>query len=236
MRFCTSCGAAVDASMRFCGSCGTALASSVTKTPKAPPSGPATEGYPSGAGAGGRDQQWVRIAIGGAVVALVLVAIFSFTGDDGAPGNVFHAEGFGSIGIGMTEDEVESVTGGVDWEPAFPDEDGGCSYVDFQEFDDLYGLSGDGIHLGYLEASDYERDGIEARTAEGIALGDDEERIEEVYDDVEVTTRPYAEEPDHWLIVDLPNGNHYVFGTTDGTIDQIRVGRPGDVEAIEGCL
>lgn len=251
MRFCTSCGAAVDASMRFCGRCGHPLGGPTTKAaagaptslpPAQPPKGhppgvPPTKAYPTGAGTGDRDRMLVRLVIGGAVLALVLVAIFSLGGDDGgSPGNVFHPEGFGSIEIGMTEDQVEGVTDGVDWEPAFPDQVGGCSYVDFDQYDDLHGLSGDGLHLGYIEVNDYEQSGLEARTVEGVALGDDEERVEEVYNDVEVTTRPYGVEPDHWLIVDLADGNKYVFGTTNGRIDQIRVGRAGDVEAIEGCL
>lgn len=160
------------------------------------------------------------------------------------PTDGFHPEGVGPVRIGMTQREVEAALGAsVRWEPVF--EDRGCSYIEFPpspalsdaaDPDRLSGLSGEGFELGYLEVNDYEQVGLEASTVEGVSLGDPESRVAEVYDTVTVETRPYGVEPDHWLIVPLPGGTQYVFGTRGGVIDFLRVGRQPDVLAIEGCV
>lgn len=81
----------------------------------------------------------------------------------------------------------------------------------------------------------YEGVGLEAHTVEGVSLGDREGAIGDAYGDVEVQPRPYGIETDHWVIAPLVNGNFYVFATTNGIIDQIRVGHEPDVFLIEGC-
>lgn len=141
------------------------------------------------------------------------------------PGDRLELTGIGELRVGMTYTQAERATGRTASYESF----GGCTEGTLSGGAPEVTLQGDGEVIQRIDA------GPGVRTAAGVAIGDTEARVRQVYAGVEV--RPSSYDPQgHWLVVRPAGSAYQLLFETDGTrVTALRTGLVDVVEASEGC-
>lgn len=141
------------------------------------------------------------------------------------PGDRLELTGIGELRVGMTYTQAERVTGRTASYESF----GGCTEGTLSGGAPEVTLQGDGEVIQRIDA------GPGVRTAAGVAIGDTEARVRQVYAGAEV--RPsYYDPQGHWLVVRPAGSAYQLLFETDGTrVTALRTGLVDVVEAPEGC-
>ena len=143
---------------------------------------------------------------------------------------VVRQDGVGPLKIGMSLFELNTI---LHEKFSMPDskEDQGCFYVSPKKHPQVSLMIEDG-HLTRVDVGDH---GVS--TAEGIQVGDSEERAREVYGSkMRVEPSTYGGPEDHYLTVRSDNGKYGIRFETEGR--KIKVFYSGTFQAIqyvEGC-
>ena len=148
---------------------------------------------------------------------------------------IFDFGGVGNLRIGMTEKEAREATG---LDISFtPSGNGDCATVEIpgvSESANLAGLSFDGKTLGAISAGAYTGSSPVA-TRQGVAVGDSEQAVRDVYPDAKHFKNEYTQIGD--LIVENGSGDvlRFILGDADHRVGAILTGRDPEVFNAEGC-
>lgn len=165
-----------------------------------------------------------------APITLAVIALLSMSTVQADEDWVIRQDGVGPVTIGMTLPQLNAVLHETFSMPRNKD-DQGCFYVKPTRHAHIAFMIED-AHLSRVDV-----DGPGISTAEGIQVGDSEERARRVYGArMKVEPHKYIEDG-HYLTVRSTDGRYGIrFETEKGKIQMFYAGRFESVQYVEGCL
>jgi len=150
-----------------------------------------------------------------------------------ASDSVVTIHGVGAVRVGMTVAEARSVTGSAPQTPPSASDPNACDYVAFNGLPD--GVTAM-VERGRVVRLEVNRGRVP--TAEGVRIGDSEERVKSSYAG-EVTVTPHKYTDGHYLTIRpaarSDSAYRIVFETDGRAVTRYRVGVVPAVEYVEGC-